>query len=63
VNTSSNDRLLITTTYTRPGLASMFNHTAMINSEKLSQKEKELLGFRWNYNQTMVDWRKSRIQS
>ena len=63
VNTSSNDRLLITTTYTRPSLASMFNHTAMINSEKLSEKEKELLGFRWNYNQTMVDWRKSRIQS
>jgi len=61
INTSLNDRLLITTTYTRPNLASMFNHTSMIRPESLSEREREILGFRWNYNQSMLEWRKSRI--
>ena len=61
VNTSLNDRLLITTTYTRPGLSSMFDYKRMIGPEGLSEKEQELLGYRWNYSQTMVEWRISRI--
>lgn len=61
LNTSSSTRALITTTYTRPSFAAMFNRLSSFDARDLSEREKEILGYRWNYNQKMVDWRKSRI--
>jgi len=62
LNTSDNNRLLITNTYVRPFIATQFNYPAMIkNSDNLTEKEKEILGFRWNYSQEMQPWRNERL--
>lgn len=61
VNHSPNDRLLITNTFVRPVFASHFNYPAMIAADGLSEREREILGFRWNYSQTMHEWRMRRI--
>jgi ectoine hydroxylase-related dioxygenase (phytanoyl-CoA dioxygenase family) len=63
INRSESDRLLITNTFTRPSMASQFNYTSMIDPSTLSEKEKQILGFRWNYNQSMTEWRMSRINA
>jgi ectoine hydroxylase-related dioxygenase (phytanoyl-CoA dioxygenase family) len=61
INRSNMDRVLITNTFVRPILASEFNYTAMIDPQTLSQQEAQMLGFRWDYNKTMLDWRLGRI--
>lgn len=61
LNTSNNDRVLITNTYTRPILMSQFNYPEMIDLSKYSSKVQEVLGGRWNYSSTMLNWRKTRI--
>jgi len=63
INTSNDDRVLITNTYTRPVFASQFGFTNMIDPNTLSEKAKEVLGFRWNYNKTLLEWRMDRINS
>ena len=62
-NRSENNRLLITNTFTRPMFTSHFDYTKMIDPADLSDKEREVLGFRWNYYHTMLEWRQSRIAS
>lgn len=60
-NRSSNNRLLITNTFTRPMFTRHFDYTKMIDPKFLSDKEREVLGFRWNYSETMLQWRQNRI--
>jgi ectoine hydroxylase-related dioxygenase (phytanoyl-CoA dioxygenase family) len=63
VNRSSEDRLLITNTFTRPVMASQFDYTSMIDPNGLTEKERQILGFRWNYSLPMTQWRKNRIDA
>ena len=64
LNTSKNNRLLITNAFVRPFIATQFNYPAMIkDTSNLTEKEKEILGFRWNYGQKMQVWRNERIQN
>ncbi len=64
LNTSKNNRLLITNAFVRPFIASQFNYPTMIeDSSNLTAKEKEILGFRWNYCQEMQPWRNERIKN
>lgn len=63
LNTSQNNRLLITNTFVRPFIAQHFNYPAMIkDTSTLTEKEKEVLGFRWNYGQEMQSWRNERLK-
>ena len=55
--------ILLTNTFVRPILAQQFEYRRMIdNPEKLSLKEKEILGFRWNYSLTPKEWRLARVK-
>jgi ectoine hydroxylase-related dioxygenase (phytanoyl-CoA dioxygenase family) len=60
-NKSNQDRLLITNTFVRPILAQQFDYTKMIDGSKLTDKERQVLGFRWNHNLTMTEWRRGRV--
>lgn len=64
LNTSKNNRLLITNAFVRPFIATQFNYPAMLkDSSKLTEKEKEILGFRWNYGKEMQAWRNERLKN
>jgi ectoine hydroxylase-related dioxygenase (phytanoyl-CoA dioxygenase family) len=63
VNKSGSPTMLLTNTFTRPVLAQQFQYTKMItNPDKLSKKEKQILGFRWNYSLTPKEWRLGRLK-
>jgi ectoine hydroxylase-related dioxygenase (phytanoyl-CoA dioxygenase family) len=61
INHSKSDRLLITNTFTRPIMASQFQYTAMIDPGGLTEKERQILGFRWNHNLPLIQYRMNRI--
>lgn len=69
LNQSKNDRLLITNTFCRPMMATQFNYKKMVNESpyvdlnELTEKEKEVLGYRWDNSITMTEWRTKRIQN
>ena len=62
-NKSKSPTMLLTNTFVRPVLAQQFAYPRMIaNPDKLSTKEKEILGFRWNYSLTPKEWRIARVK-
>lgn len=63
INRSHADRLLITNTFTRPIMAPQFNYTTMVDPTNLTEKEKQILGFRWNYSIPVTQWRLNRINA
>jgi ectoine hydroxylase-related dioxygenase (phytanoyl-CoA dioxygenase family) len=63
INLSKSPTFLLTNTFVRPILAQQFEYPRMIrNPAKLSLKEKEILGFRWNYSLTPKEWRLARVK-
>jgi ectoine hydroxylase-related dioxygenase (phytanoyl-CoA dioxygenase family) len=63
-NTSNSDRLLITNTFTRPIFASQYNYKLMMNlfDNNYPLNVREVLGGRWDYSKSMLEWRLERIE-
>ena len=63
INKSGAPTMLLTNTFVRPVLAQQFNYARMLkNPDKLSSKEKEILGLRWDYSLTPKEWRLERVK-
>jgi ectoine hydroxylase-related dioxygenase (phytanoyl-CoA dioxygenase family) len=63
INKSGPPTMLLTNTFVRPVLAQQFNYARMFKDpDKLSSKEKEILGFRWDYSLTPKEWRLARVK-